>query len=589
MNKDVIYIEPEDDITDIITKIENSKSKIVALVPPKKAGVFRSVVNIKLIAKAGKTAEKSVVLVTVDPSITKLAATTKLPVAKNLETAPKIPVAEPELESTSKEEVEEPSKDEPDDEVEWSEDEEEPKKEESEEEPEGEEDEAEEEPTEKPAQKDKKPKKVGKNKFISWIINHKKSTIAICIVILATIAFLVWAFGVAPAVDVTVSIKADSKPFSESISFVDKLSDEKSDEGKFYLEEKKIETTQKVEFEATGQKNTGEKASGEVLVYAYFPLNKRSITQINQGEIFSISGLQFAATKSETLSYSGEGYEECANKENWEGMVKYGCRINGKVPVTASEPGSKYNIAASSTGWDTNATVFAYSENPMSGGTDNVITIVQQSDIENAKKKLETTDEEENKKKLYEGISDDSIILESTFTQTTSNAKATPAADEEVKEGVKPVLEATTTTSVLILDKTKLEEYIRAKAKLEENQKIYEIRKVFLDSFAKTDNGYVGKLKAEYFVGPKITESEVLDIIKGRGIGDAVHELKNIENVIDVSIDKSYPWVMAVPGDTNKITLSFEIMDQNGDKIEEKTEEEKEDEKDNKDDEDSGA
>ena len=225
MNKDVIYIE----------------DKIVALVPPKKAGVFRSVVNIKLIAKAGKTAEKSVVLVTVDPSITKLAATTKLPVAKNLETAPKIPVAEPELESTSKEEVEEPSKDEPDDEVEWAEDEEASKKEEAEEEPEDEEDETEEEPAEKPAQKDKKPKKVGKNKFISWIINHKKSTIAICIVILAAIAFLVWAFGVAPAVDVTVSIKADSKPFSESISFVDKLSDEKSDEGKFYLEEKKIE------------------------------------------------------------------------------------------------------------------------------------------------------------------------------------------------------------------------------------------------------------------------------------------------------------------------------------------------------------
>ena len=37
MNKDVIYIEPEDDITDIITKIEGSKEKIVALVPPKKA------------------------------------------------------------------------------------------------------------------------------------------------------------------------------------------------------------------------------------------------------------------------------------------------------------------------------------------------------------------------------------------------------------------------------------------------------------------------------------------------------------------------------------------------------------------------
>ena len=53
MNKDVIYIEPEDDITDIISKIENSKEKIVALVPPKKTGILRSIVNIKLITKSG--------------------------------------------------------------------------------------------------------------------------------------------------------------------------------------------------------------------------------------------------------------------------------------------------------------------------------------------------------------------------------------------------------------------------------------------------------------------------------------------------------------------------------------------------------
>ena len=60
MNKDVIYIEPEDDITDIISKLENSKEKIVALVPPKKSGVLRSVVNIKLIPKAGTNANNNV-------------------------------------------------------------------------------------------------------------------------------------------------------------------------------------------------------------------------------------------------------------------------------------------------------------------------------------------------------------------------------------------------------------------------------------------------------------------------------------------------------------------------------------------------
>ena len=94
MNKDVIYIEPEDDITDIILKIENSKEKIVALVPPKKAGVFRSVVNIKLIAKAGVSSDKTVVLVTVDPSIVKLAATAKLPVTKDLQSAPSVPAVD---------------------------------------------------------------------------------------------------------------------------------------------------------------------------------------------------------------------------------------------------------------------------------------------------------------------------------------------------------------------------------------------------------------------------------------------------------------------------------------------------------------
>ena len=111
MNKDVLYIEPEDDITDIITKIEKSKEKIIALVPPKKAGVFRSVVNIKLINKAGKSAEKTIVLVTTDPSIVKLAAATKLPVTKDLQTAPVIPKEEKEEDddTISKEELVEES------------------------------------------------------------------------------------------------------------------------------------------------------------------------------------------------------------------------------------------------------------------------------------------------------------------------------------------------------------------------------------------------------------------------------------------------------------------------------------------------
>lgn len=40
MNKEVIYLEPEDDITDILSKLQRAEQKVVALVPPKKPLCF---------------------------------------------------------------------------------------------------------------------------------------------------------------------------------------------------------------------------------------------------------------------------------------------------------------------------------------------------------------------------------------------------------------------------------------------------------------------------------------------------------------------------------------------------------------------
>ena len=233
MNKDVIYIEPEDDITDIILKIENSKEKIVAIVPPKKAGVFRSVVNIKLIEKTGTTSEKTVVLVTVDPSIIKLAAAAKIPVAKDLKSAPSVPEvsAEENNDTTEKDELVEESDGTVDTEDEKGEAVEEIEEEEEEEEEE--EKEEEEKPKKKPA---KKSSNKSGNKFINWIKDHKKISIAAGICCLFLILFLVWAFAIAPAVDIAVAIKTDQKSFSQSITFTDNLSQEDAKEGKFYLE-----------------------------------------------------------------------------------------------------------------------------------------------------------------------------------------------------------------------------------------------------------------------------------------------------------------------------------------------------------------
>ena len=91
MNKEVIYLEPEDDITDILTKLQQAEQKVVALVPPKKASILRSAVNMKLVARVAKECEKVAVIVTADPAIVKMAMTAKIPVAKTLQSRPVVP------------------------------------------------------------------------------------------------------------------------------------------------------------------------------------------------------------------------------------------------------------------------------------------------------------------------------------------------------------------------------------------------------------------------------------------------------------------------------------------------------------------
>lgn len=576
MNKDVIYVEPEDDITDIILKIENAKEKIVALVPPKKAGVFRSVVNIKLIAKAGVTSEKTVVLVTVDPSILKLAAATKLPVAKDLNSAPTVPTLN--AEETPDEEEEEELVEEEDgtvetEEVEEEEETSEPKK--AEEEPEEEEeDEEEEEEEKKPKKKEKKTKKKKRSLF-GWIKAHKILSACIGVGILTLAGLLVWMLFIAPAVDVVVAIKTDQKNFSENVTFTDKVEEEDAKEGKFYLEQKKIEIPQEKEFEATGKKNLGEKAHGDVVFARVFRANGNyNIDSV------TINGMSFVATPTATISWDGSKISECDNVSGitdvdkaYQEVQQNGCKKSVRVSVTAAEAGEKYNIQKTC-GWLSLSGIDGCSDGAMTGGTDNVITVVQQIDIENAKNELVGSKEEENKKKLYEDIGDNYYIIDSSFEQSTSETVATPAANEEAKEGVKPSIKTTTTATVYVIDKIKLEEFINNKANLEEDQKIYDIKDIYVENIAHVAVGATTKLKAQYYIGPKITESEVVDKIKGKGMGDAQREIRDIYGVSDVTINPSYSWVVMIPNDSNKVNVRFEVKDQDGNEI--KNEEETE-------------
>ena len=90
MNKDVIYIDVDDDVTAIIGKIKNTNEKIVALVPPKRSGVLQSAVNLRLLARMAHSEGKRLVLITNNHALAGLAANAKIPTAKNLQSKPEL-------------------------------------------------------------------------------------------------------------------------------------------------------------------------------------------------------------------------------------------------------------------------------------------------------------------------------------------------------------------------------------------------------------------------------------------------------------------------------------------------------------------
>lgn len=92
-SKDVIYIDVDDEITGVIDKVTNSGSKVVALVLPKRATVFQSIVNMKLLKKRADAAKKHIVLITSEQGLMPLAGTVGMYVASTPQSKPEIPDA----------------------------------------------------------------------------------------------------------------------------------------------------------------------------------------------------------------------------------------------------------------------------------------------------------------------------------------------------------------------------------------------------------------------------------------------------------------------------------------------------------------
>ncbi len=541
--KDVIYIDVDDEITAIIDKLQASPQKIVALVLPKRASAFQSVVNMKLLKRSAEHAKKNVVLITSDPNVTPLAGGVGLHVAKSLQSKPEVPDT-PEMDDKT-ESVEET--DEPVDKskslAELNGDDEETIELDDED--------------ETPGSSDGKDKKSGKNPFKKFSIpNFNKFRIWLFAgggALIALIVFGVLAFTVLPKAKVVVSTDSQAIEISQDIKLKtgDGVTVDPA-QGIVPAHKQEVKKTISEEVPATGQQNNGEKATGHVTL-SLGDCAKDQVT-VPAGTGLSANGKTFI-TKSNVTLESVEVGNQCKNSQFPQFSTK-------KVAVTAQTGGAANNIGPS------NFTVAGYSnitgasDEAMAGGTDNITKIVVQADIDSAKQKIGSQDTEAARAELEQALKDAGYLpIASSFvtaTPTTQQSANVGQAAESVKVTQEVVY------SMLGIKPEDLEKLIaeQVKTKIDTSKQSvvdYGLNDAVFTQLglAQADGATVG-FQATVITGTDLKEDELKQQVAGKKANQAEELIKAYPGVTAVDVTYSPFWVSSIPKKTSKITIVIE-------------------------------
>lgn len=588
MNKDVIYIEPEDDITDIIAKVKAAKTKIVALVPPKKAGVLRSAVNFKLIAKTATQHNKTVVLITTDDNLTKFAQSVKMPVAKSLNSKPQLAV-EDESEFGDEGDEADDVIEEADDDVSSSKSGKDKKEHKTSSDKTSEEKskaaaattEKEEVVTEDEVEEaeDEKSKKKKSNKKVPDFKKYRTQIIVGAIAAIALVVVLVWAFAIAPAAKIIVHVSTADKNFSEKIELTTDPDEEDIDAGVFYMEEKTIQKDSSADFEATGEEDRGTKASGTITVKRTSPVviddgMSEAIT-IPAGTKFTYNGLTYISTEQATLAQvngSDVATETCSvETSDFTVRCDLAKDITTRISVQAAENGDKYNMSAANSGWSVSVAGMAVASSAeISGGTSKIVKIVSEDDLETAEESLDVSGESDARKELTETNSDEYILISGSFNVENGKLTSSPALGEEVPDGATPKVTKTTTYKIYAVSRDAINQYIEKVVKEsigDDTQTVYstgaekdaETTSAFFESYKNSNGKYTAKLKSTAKVGPRVTPEMVSEKALGQKIGQVRTMLTSINGVKDIEIERSYFWVTSFPSDPNKVEIEITV------------------------------
>ena len=399
--EEILYLEPDEEITSVIDKMKQAKSKRLALVVPREATILQSVVNLKLLLREAANSGKEIALVTADKIGRNLAAQVGLVVYDSIKD--RRPQFLPPAPTPGAEEVIE---------IDMAEE----KKEE--------------EPRPKGVQihhfqKEKSKATEAKpwtGSKVTASINWSK-TRKIVWPMLAVVVFLllVAAFLTLPKVSIKVQVKSENFTKSQGLQI---SAEEPTNLDQNIFAGNLIDLTREKEekFIATGKKNLGGKAEGTLTLYNYWDSSAQGL---EKGSKFSSSSKTFVSKNSVTIPGTS---------------IRGGNIVPGTatVEIEAENPGEEYNVKAGRftiVGLPAaqQEKIYGQASKDLSGGFSKEVTVVSGEDFDRAKDKL-TKAVEENLHQELEEKAQGMEVLDKAIQMETVEVESSTEAEAEANE-----------------------------------------------------------------------------------------------------------------------------------------------------------
>jgi len=552
--KDTIYIDIDDEITAIIDKLGQSEHKIVALVLPKRATVLQSIVNMKLLKRSADAKNKNIVLITSEASLLPIAGAVKVHVAKTMQSKPVIPPAPQTLsDDIQADDNEELQQDEDEDEAGLdasqsvgslaaasavNKDDEETI-------------ELDEDLEDIDSVKDdskKSKKKSNKKKIPNFDTFRKRLLIGGGIFVGLIVLFFIFNTILPKA---KIVIKSDNISVNTDVPFTANtaFTSFDADAGKVPATKKDVSKTDSTKVPATGQKNIGDKATGTVTLKNCAKVD--GAFTIPAGTVLTTGASSFSVNETTLLpssTFSGTNT----------------CTTAGKtVNVTSTAAGDQYNISGGRTFAVSGvSSITGVDSSAMSGGTNKLVSVVSDQDVETAKQKIADKSKDSATTDLKQQFSnDDLFLIPESITSSAANVTATPKVGEEASE---VTVSSTTVYTGLGVKESYLNTLVENSAKKQIDTTKQAIsdnglsKAIFRleDKKSATDQRF--RVQSTVSTGTQIDQEALKKEIAGKKKGDVQDLIGKLPGVKDVNVSYSPFWVYKTPSNPSKITITIE-------------------------------